>query len=137
MLLNSNQIWKSSGGRLPLCELQVNCMLNHVMGIYTARYLDFIHMLRVCFLVWQITSVSLSLQLFRRVAAALPGMDTTQDKSREDSILCVHISVSDMTDCNVSWLLSSGYQLYVAVYLTQSSCQSASPNPTPHTLPGH
>uniref|UniRef100_A0AAX7U151 RAB41, member RAS oncogene family n=1 Tax=Astatotilapia calliptera TaxID=8154 RepID=A0AAX7U151_ASTCA len=26
-------------------------------------------------------------QLFRRVAAALPGMDTTQDKSREDSIL--------------------------------------------------
>lgn len=34
-----------------------------------------------------------SLQLFRRVAAALPGMDTTQDKSREDSILCVHVSV--------------------------------------------
>uniref|UniRef100_A0A8C5E2V0 Ras-related protein Rab-6A n=1 Tax=Gouania willdenowi TaxID=441366 RepID=A0A8C5E2V0_GOUWI len=27
-------------------------------------------------------------QLFRRVAAALPGMDNTQDKSREDSILC-------------------------------------------------
>lgn len=27
------------------------------------------------------------LQLFRRVAAALPGMDTTQDKSKEDSIL--------------------------------------------------
>ena len=26
-------------------------------------------------------------QLFRRVAAALPGMDATQDKSREDSIL--------------------------------------------------
>lgn len=27
------------------------------------------------------------LQLFRRVAAALPGMESTQDKSREDSIL--------------------------------------------------
>lgn len=25
-------------------------------------------------------------QLFRRVAAALPGMDTTQDKNREDMI---------------------------------------------------
>ncbi|KAA8587126.1 hypothetical protein FQN60_000962, partial [Etheostoma spectabile] len=32
-------------------------------------------------------------QLFRRVAAALPGMDITQDKSREDSILCAHVSV--------------------------------------------
>ena len=32
-------------------------------------------------------------QLFRRVAAALPGMDTTQDKSREDSILCVRVCV--------------------------------------------
>uniref|UniRef100_A0A8D3D986 Ras-related protein Rab-6A n=1 Tax=Scophthalmus maximus TaxID=52904 RepID=A0A8D3D986_SCOMX len=32
-------------------------------------------------------------QLFRRVAAALPGMDTTQDKSREDSILCVNVGV--------------------------------------------
>lgn len=30
-----------------------------------------------------------SLQLFRRVAAALPGMESTQDKSREDSILYV------------------------------------------------
>ncbi|KAK0144837.1 Ras-related protein Rab-6A [Merluccius polli] len=29
-------------------------------------------------------------QLFRRVAAALPGMDATQDKSREDSILLTH-----------------------------------------------
>ncbi|KAL7983127.1 hypothetical protein Chor_010469, partial [Crotalus horridus] len=26
-------------------------------------------------------------ELFRRVAAALPGMESTQDKSREDSIL--------------------------------------------------
>ncbi|PWA22942.1 hypothetical protein CCH79_00002054 [Gambusia affinis] len=32
-------------------------------------------------------------QLFRRVAAALPGMDTTQDKNREDSILCVLVTV--------------------------------------------
>lgn len=38
-LLNSNQVWKSSVGRLPLCELQVN-LLNHVMGIYTAHCLD-------------------------------------------------------------------------------------------------
>lgn len=30
------------------------------------------------------------LQLFRRVAAALPGMESTQDKSREDSILILH-----------------------------------------------
>lgn len=30
------------------------------------------------------------LQLFRRVAAALPGMDTSQDKSREESILSLH-----------------------------------------------
>lgn len=28
-------------------------------------------------------------QLFRRVAAALPGMESTQDRSREDSILIV------------------------------------------------
>uniref|UniRef100_A0A8C4RF27 RAB6A, member RAS oncogene family n=1 Tax=Erpetoichthys calabaricus TaxID=27687 RepID=A0A8C4RF27_ERPCA len=28
-------------------------------------------------------------QLFRRVAAALPGMESTQDKSREDSILVI------------------------------------------------
>ncbi|TRZ16605.1 hypothetical protein HGM15179_010495 [Zosterops borbonicus] len=35
-------------------------------------------------------------QLFRRVAAALPGMESTQDKSREDSILSV--PVPDMTD---------------------------------------
>uniref|UniRef100_A0A668VSE1 RAB6A, member RAS oncogene family n=1 Tax=Oreochromis aureus TaxID=47969 RepID=A0A668VSE1_OREAU len=33
-------------------------------------------------------------QLFRRVAAALPGMDTTQDKSREDSILLCTFSQS-------------------------------------------
>lgn len=32
---------KSSGGCLPLCELQEN-LLNHVMGIYTAHCLDFI-----------------------------------------------------------------------------------------------
>uniref|UniRef100_A0AAY4BQW9 Ras-related protein Rab-6B n=1 Tax=Denticeps clupeoides TaxID=299321 RepID=A0AAY4BQW9_9TELE len=31
-------------------------------------------------------------QLFRRVAAALPGMESTQDKSREDSILFVQMS---------------------------------------------
>lgn len=30
------------------------------------------------------------LQLFRRVAAALPGMESTQDKSREDSILYIY-----------------------------------------------
>lgn len=36
------------------------------------------------------------LQLFRRVAAALPGMDTTQDKSREDSILCVQTCVCEV-----------------------------------------
>uniref|UniRef100_A0A8C5JN39 RAB6A, member RAS oncogene family n=1 Tax=Junco hyemalis TaxID=40217 RepID=A0A8C5JN39_JUNHY len=30
-------------------------------------------------------------QLFRRVAAALPGMESTQDKSREDSILSVPV----------------------------------------------
>lgn len=29
-------------------------------------------------------------QLFRRVAAALPGMESTQDRSREDSILLFH-----------------------------------------------
>ena len=47
----------------------------------------------VYFLLWRNTSGCLSLQLFRRVAAALPGMDTTQDKSREESILCVRVSV--------------------------------------------
>ncbi|KAF7237901.1 Ras-related protein Rab-6A [Varanus komodoensis] len=31
-------------------------------------------------------------QLFRRVAAALPGMESTQDKSREDSILLQHMA---------------------------------------------
>ncbi|XP_016412101.1 ras-related protein Rab-6A-like isoform X2 [Sinocyclocheilus rhinocerous] len=30
-------------------------------------------------------------QLFRRVAAALPGMESTQDKSREDSILHAYV----------------------------------------------
>uniref|UniRef100_A0A8C7FF29 RAB6A, member RAS onco family n=1 Tax=Oncorhynchus kisutch TaxID=8019 RepID=A0A8C7FF29_ONCKI len=32
-------------------------------------------------------------QLFRRVAAALPGMESTQDKSREDSILTLRRNV--------------------------------------------
>lgn len=36
-----DQIWKSSGGCLPLCELQEN-LLNHVMGIYMSHCLDFI-----------------------------------------------------------------------------------------------
>ena len=38
-------------------------------------------------------SLSLSVQLFRRVAAALPGMESTQDKSREDSILFLPMGV--------------------------------------------
>lgn len=38
-----------------------------------------------------ICSLCGSLQLFRRVAAALPGMESTQDKSREDSILSVPV----------------------------------------------
>uniref|UniRef100_A0A8C8EY68 RAB6A, member RAS oncogene family n=1 Tax=Oncorhynchus tshawytscha TaxID=74940 RepID=A0A8C8EY68_ONCTS len=40
-------------------------------------------------------------QLFRRVAAALPGMESTQDKSREDSILTLHrnVCVTDYTSC--------------------------------------
>lgn len=41
------------------------------------------------------------LQLFRRVAAALPGMDTTQDKSREDSILRVRVCVCVWWDTGV------------------------------------
>lgn len=81
--------FKALFGSLPLCELQLVFVLNHVKGIYTTCHLDV--MLRVYFLSWQNTSGSLSLQLFRRVAAALPGMDTTQDKSREDSILCVSV----------------------------------------------
>lgn len=44
---------------------------------------------------WFKISAFFFLQLFRRVAAALPGMDTTQDKSREDSILFI---VSDRTE---------------------------------------
>lgn len=100
MLINSNHIWKSSDWHLPPCELQVN-LLNHVMGIYTARCLDFFFCFRQTseyITLSENTSGSLCLQLFRRVAAALPGMDTTQDKSREDSILCVHMTVcvSDM-----------------------------------------
>lgn len=31
-------------------------------------------------------------QLFRRVAAALPGMDSTPEKSKEDSILFIKLS---------------------------------------------
>lgn len=30
-------------------------------------------------------------KLFRRVAAALPGMDSTPEKSKEDSILHMHL----------------------------------------------
>uniref|UniRef100_A0A673AEC9 RAB41, member RAS oncogene family n=1 Tax=Sphaeramia orbicularis TaxID=375764 RepID=A0A673AEC9_9TELE len=42
-------------------------------------------------------------QLFRRVAAALPGMDTTQDKSREDSILYLHVkSIMQVTSDSCS-----------------------------------
>ena len=42
-------------------------------------------------------------QLFRRVAAALPGMDATQDKSREDSILLTHTA---------DWWLGIGTSLF-------------------------
>lgn len=41
----------------------------------------------------RITVVSLLFQLFRRVAAALPGMDSTENKPPEDSILCVRYSL--------------------------------------------
>lgn len=64
-------------------------------------------MLLMYFIVWQNTSGSLSLQLFRRVAAALPGMDTTQDKSREDSILSVHVSACVLHDIRKSGGLPS------------------------------
>ena len=47
------------------------------------------HVLSLCMLI----SLSLSVQLFRRVAAALPGMESTQDKSREDSILLLPLGV--------------------------------------------
>ncbi|OXB74934.1 UNVERIFIED_CONTAM: hypothetical protein H355_013484, partial [Colinus virginianus] len=36
-------------------------------------------------------------QLFRRVAAALPGMESTQDKSREDSILYAGVQALPVT----------------------------------------
>lgn len=39
------------------------------------KYLNFFNLVHV-------------LQLFRRVAAALPGMDSTENKPPEDSILC-------------------------------------------------
>lgn len=48
--------------------------------------------------VWLKTPGFLFCQLFRRVAAALPGMDTTQDKSREDSILaCLFLAQFSIT----------------------------------------
>lgn len=77
----------------------------------------------VYFLVWRNTPGSLSLQLFRRVAAALPGMDNTQDKSREDSILCAHVSVCVWHDrkesrgllslvCCVIWIVPARGKIY-------------------------
>lgn len=54
------------------------------------------------------------LQLFRRVAAALPGMESTQDKSREDSILTLHrpICVYDYTCFSVAIVDINAYRLY-------------------------
>uniref|UniRef100_A0A4W5LAI3 RAB6A, member RAS oncogene family n=1 Tax=Hucho hucho TaxID=62062 RepID=A0A4W5LAI3_9TELE len=53
-------------------------------------------------------------QLFRRVAAALPGMESTQDKSREDSILTLHrhICVYDYTCFSVAIVDINTYRLY-------------------------
>ncbi|RLW03268.1 hypothetical protein DV515_00006653 [Chloebia gouldiae] len=46
-------------------------------------------------------------QLFRRVAAALPGMESTQDKSREDSILSVPVPGVNLHQDNPLQLLDS------------------------------
>ena len=39
------------------------------------------------------------LQLFRRVAAALPGMDSTENKPPEDSILLLNIYLNIILTC--------------------------------------
>lgn len=93
---NLEKLWLG----LPLCELQVN-LLNHVLGMLSWFHLVFLSYFWVYFPVWQNTSASPSLQLFRRVAAALPGMDNTQDKSREDSILCVHVRRVRRSPCSL------------------------------------
>lgn len=92
-----------------LCPSFTDLLLDHVMEMNTARCLNLISCLcrstsvftglteHICFFF---------LQLFRRVAAALPGMDTTQDKSREDSILCVHVGVPLWHDRKWSGLFS-------------------------------
>uniref|UniRef100_A0A8C7IGL2 RAB6A, member RAS oncogene family n=1 Tax=Oncorhynchus kisutch TaxID=8019 RepID=A0A8C7IGL2_ONCKI len=53
-------------------------------------------------------------QLFRRVAAALPGMESTQDKSREDSILILqrHTCVYDYACFSVAIVDINAYRLY-------------------------
>lgn len=81
-----SSVWPSESARLPLLiSTACCCGFLHVFGVYRCACMTE-HM--VCFFLFPPPP-----QLFRRVAAALPGMDTTQDKSREDSILCVHTHV--------------------------------------------
>lgn len=58
------------------------------------------------------------LQLFRRVAAALPGMESTQDKSREDSILTLHrnVCVTDYACFSVAIVETDCTQTFTATY---------------------
>lgn len=56
-------------------------------------------------------------QLFRRVAAALPGMESTQDRSREDSILSVsseNVIVITVIEAPLGWLRNITPLLFTA-----------------------
>lgn len=56
-------------------------------------------------------------QLFRRVAAALPGMDSTPEKSKEDSILAFSaVTFPFLTEFYNYHLLGWAYRLFVTLW---------------------
>lgn len=79
------KFWLKFWLSLCLCELSANLQSMCACFFVLSPRVIFLHPVisDVCLT----TPAFLFCQLFRRVAAALPGMDTTQDKSREDSIL--------------------------------------------------
>lgn len=88
MLFNCRQIWQSSVWVFLCVSFKWIFWINTRCMFFFFRFqLVCLSYIQSYFTVWQKTSGSLSFQLFRRVAAALPGMDTAQDNNRGDSIL--------------------------------------------------
>lgn len=61
------------------------------------------------------------LQLFRRVAAALPGMDSTENKPPEDSILCSNCKELFLV---MSVALRNFFTYMIVINLSCRKCES-------------